>query len=236
MIYFVLFMIGACIGSFVNVIFTRNDWYKGRSRCDECGYTLKWYDLIPILSYLMISGKCRKCKKPVDSAHFMSELFMGTAFVVGYICLLELELEYAILSAATLVLLAIYAIEDTKEQMIYSSLLNIGIILTGILKVYILYTTKSYMDILMLILTVIMFKVMTKFLSFSGIGNGDFDIILVMYMLFGDYGCGFSIAISSFAGCAIYLPAVALKKYDRKQPLPLAPLLFMGTMITLLIL
>lgn len=234
MIYVILFMIGACIGSFVNVILSRNDWYKGRSRCDSCGYVLKWYDLIPIFSYLMFSCKCRKCKKHIDSSHFMSELFMGAAFVVGYICYLEFSLEYSILSALSLFFIAIYAIEDTKEQMIYSSLLNAGIILTGIIKVYILYNTKSYFDIFILIVTVILFKVMTHIISFAGIGNGDFDIILVMYMLFGDYGCGFSIAVSSFVGCAIYIPAVILKKYDRKQPLALAPLLFMGTMICLL--
>lgn len=235
MIYFLLFMIGACIGSFINVIFSRKDWYKGRSRCDTCGYMLKWYDLIPIFSYLMISGKCRKCKKHIDSSHFMSELFMGAAFLVGYICCLEFSLEYSILSALSLFFMAIYAIEDTKEQMIYSSLLNTGIVLTGIIKVYILYTTKCYFDIWILVLTVVLFKIMTHFISFAGIGNGDFDIILVMYMLFGDYGCGFSIAVSSFVGCAIYLPPVLLKKYDRKQPLAFAPLLFMGTMICLLI-
>ena len=165
----------------------------------------------------------------------MSELFLGAAFLVGFFCCLEFSLEYSILSALSLFFMAIYAIEDTKEQMIYSSLLNAGIILTGIIKVYILYTTKCYFDIWILVLTVVLFKIMTHFISFAGIGNGDFDIILVMYMLFGDYGCGFSIAVSSFVGCAIYLPPVLLKKYDRKQPLAFAPLLFMGTMICLLI-
>ena len=159
---------------------------------------------------------------------------MGAAFLVGYICCLEFSLEYSILSALSLFFMAIYAIEDTKEQMIYSSLLNLGILLTGLMKIYILYTTKSYFDIFMILLTIIIFKIVMHFISFAGIGNGDFDIILVMYMLFGDYGCGFSIAISSFVGCAIYLPAVILKKYDRKQPLARAPLLFMGTRICLL--
>ena len=235
MIFFIIFMLGACIGSFINVMFSRRDWYKGRSRCDSCGYVLKWYDLIPVFSYILLLGKCRNCKKHIDTSHFMSEIFMGAAFVVSYICFLEFSLEYSILSVITLFFLAIYAIEDTKEQMIYSSLLNLGIILTGMVKAYILYSAKSYREILMLVLTVIAYKIIMHFISFAGIGNGDFDIILVMYMLFGAYECGFSIAVSSFVGCTIYIPAVILKKYDKKQPLALAPLLFMGTMICLLI-
>ncbi|MCR4718155.1 MAG: prepilin peptidase, partial [Firmicutes bacterium] len=51
MIYFAIFMLGASIGSFCNVMLSRSDWYKGRSHCDSCGYILKWYDLIPVLSY-----------------------------------------------------------------------------------------------------------------------------------------------------------------------------------------
>ena len=47
----ILFIIGCCFGSFINVVLSRKDWYKGRSRCDTCGYILKWYDLIPIISF-----------------------------------------------------------------------------------------------------------------------------------------------------------------------------------------
>lgn len=235
MIYVILFMIGACIGSFVNVILSRNDWYKGRSRCDSCGYVLKWYDLIPIFSYLMLLGKCRKCKKHIDSSHFMSELFMGAAFVVGYICCLDFSLEYSIISALTLFFMTIYAIEDMKEQMIYAVLLDLGIIFTGIIKAYTLYSNGEYFDICILLFTIVLFKAVFSVLSFAGIGNGDFDIILIIYILFGDYGTVFCIAVSSFIGCGIYLPAVILKKYDKKQPLAFAPLLFMGTMLCLMI-
>ena len=235
MIYVLLFMLGACIGSFINVIFTRKDWYMGRSRCDSCGYTLKWYDLIPIFSYLMLMGKCRKCKKNIDACHFMSELYMGTAFVVAYTLFLKYNTNYAVLSAACLFFMAIYAIEDTKEQMIYAALLDIGVILTGILKAYELYGNGEYFDILILFLTIVLFKIVVSLISFTGIGNGDFDIILIIYILFGDYGTVFCVAVSSFIGCGIYLPAVILKKYDKKQPLAFAPLLFMGTMLCLAI-
>ncbi|MBS7297676.1 MAG: prepilin peptidase [Eubacteriales bacterium] len=235
MIYAMIFMLGACIGSFINVIFSRKDWYKGRSRCDSCGYTLKWYDLIPIISYLTLLGKCRKCKKNIDACHFISELYMGTAFVISYVCFLKYSLNYALLSAIALFFMAIYAIEDTKEQMIYAALLDIGVILTGIFKAYMLYCNSEHFDILMLFLTIVLFKTVFSFISFPGIGNGDFDIILIIYILFSDYGTVFCMAVSSFIGCAIYLPAVILKKYDKKQPLAFAPLLFMGTMLCLAI-
>lgn len=235
MICLFVFVIGACIGSFINVMLSRRDWYKGRSRCDNCGYVLKWYDLIPVLSYIMLLGKCRKCRKNIDFSHFMSEMYMGVAFVVGYICYCEFQREYGILSILTLLLMAIYAIEDTKEQMIYSFLLNLGIVLTGLMKIYILYMDNDYCGIKILLMTVILFKIVFSFVTFAGIGNGDFDIMLVIYMLFGCYGTFFCITAASFVGCAIYVPAVLLKKYDRKEPLAFAPLLFMGTMISLII-
>lgn len=233
MIYVILFMLGACIGSFVNVIFSRQDWYKGRSRCDTCGYTLKWYDLIPIISYLTLFGRCRKCKSKIDACHFISEMYMSAAFVISYVCFKEYTVSYALLSALVLFFMAIYAIEDTKEQMIYASLLNIGIVATGLVKAYSLYRIGEYFEISMLLITIILFKLFFSFTSFLCVGDGDLDIILIAYILFGDYGTIFCIAVSSFIGCAIYLPAVILKKYDRKQPLAFAPLLFMGTMLCL---
>lgn len=235
MMYLILFLIGACIGSFINVIFTRRDWYKGRSRCDSCGYVLKWYDLIPVISFLLLRGRCRKCKSQIDASHFISEIFMGAAFVIGYICLKKLKIEYGILSAVSLFFMAVYAIEDNKEKMIYSWLLNAGIIVVGAIKLNIMYSENELFPLLITLITAVIFKLVFALVSFAGIGNGDFDIMLIIYFLFGDYGTGFCISISAFMGCAIYLPAVLLKKYDRKLPLAFAPLLFMGTMLCLVI-
>ena len=119
MIYVLLFLFGCCIGSFVNVIFTRKDWYKGRSRCDECGYILKWYDLMPVISFLILGGKCRKCKTKINSSHLISELIMGAAFAVSSLCFSLYGTFYGVLASAVLFCMAVAAIEDYREQMVY---------------------------------------------------------------------------------------------------------------------
>lgn len=81
----ILFALGACIGSFLNVLIYRTDkgedWVRGRSHCENCRYSLHWFDNIPLLSYLLLSGRCRKCKKPISKAHPIVEGLIGILFV-----------------------------------------------------------------------------------------------------------------------------------------------------------
>src|SRR5690606_7989965 len=58
---------------------------QDRSRCLECGYELKWYDLIPIVSWLTLRGKCRSCKHPIGWFELAMEVGMVAFFVLSYI-------------------------------------------------------------------------------------------------------------------------------------------------------
>lgn len=88
---FVLFAFGAAIGSFVNVLALRYDPDRflferrvvgGRSRCPQCGKTLRWFELIPIVSYLLQGGRCRTCKKQVSPQYLVGEVICGLIFVL----------------------------------------------------------------------------------------------------------------------------------------------------------
>lgn len=88
-----VFILGAAVGSFVNVLVARSvageDWLRGRSRCDYCRRELAWYDLIPLLSYIIYQGKSRCCGKPLSLAHPIVEGLFGILFVwwlmVGFV-------------------------------------------------------------------------------------------------------------------------------------------------------
>ena len=75
------FILGSVIGSFLNVLAYRipkkESIVKGRSHCTTCGRQIKNIDLIPILSYLMLGGRCRYCKKPISPRYMMVELLTG---------------------------------------------------------------------------------------------------------------------------------------------------------------
>ncbi|MBQ3433254.1 prepilin peptidase [Candidatus Saccharibacteria bacterium] len=87
--YVILFVLGACFGSFLCCQARRQHHNthsakrlsSKRSVCLHCHYQLKWYDNIPILSWLALRGKCRKCHKPIGLAEILAELTTGLAFL-----------------------------------------------------------------------------------------------------------------------------------------------------------
>mgnify|MGYP001179498328 FL=1 len=84
---FVFFILGLCIGSFLNVIilrFPKEEKISGRSYCPHCKKTLAWYDLIPVLSFITLKGKCRYCKKPISWQYPIVELVTGILFAATF--------------------------------------------------------------------------------------------------------------------------------------------------------
>ena len=237
-LYILMFITGACIGSFINVIFSRHDWFHGRSRCDSCGYTLKWYDMIPLVSYVFLLGKCRKCKKKIDSSHFISELIMGAAFLCGSLSFARYSIYYGLAVSAALFSLAVAAIEDYKEQMVYSFILNGGIIMTLIAKLIMIKAGIGNSTVFLTVSSVLILKLMGKIAGFAfegKIGAGDFDAFIILYILGEWQGLVMSLTVGSIIGCLIYMPQILLKKRDKNEPLPLLPLIFAGTVCSLLI-
>lgn len=238
MIHVLVVLLGCCIGSFVNVIFSRKDWYKGRSRCDECGYILKWYDLIPVVSFLILGGKCRNCKCKIDRSHLISELMMGAAFLVSSLCFEWYGVIYGMIASAVLFSMSVAAIEDFKEQMVYSFILNGGIILATCIKCGYYIYADFYIDAIDLLGSVFILKLLAMLASLifvDKIGAGDFDILIMIFVIGGLSGLLVSVTAASVIGCLIYLPAIILKKRDKKEPLPFIPLLLLGTMCFLVI-
>lgn len=84
-----LFILGACFGSFLCCQARRlyhqtrrgNKTLGSRSVCLKCQYQLKWYDNIPVISWLFLRGKCRKCSRPIGLAEIFSELGLGLAWL-----------------------------------------------------------------------------------------------------------------------------------------------------------
>lgn len=84
-----LFCLGACMGSFITCAADRyvakESVLRGRSKCPVCGHTLSAFELIPILSYLFLGGRCRKCGAPIPARCFFTELLGGLAFAVTFL-------------------------------------------------------------------------------------------------------------------------------------------------------
>lgn len=85
----IFFLFGITIGSFLNVLIYRipkkEEFVKTRSHCMVCGYQLEWYDLVPIFSWLLLGGKCRKCKTKLSVQYPLIEFLNGILYLACFL-------------------------------------------------------------------------------------------------------------------------------------------------------
>ena len=131
------FVVGCCIGSFLNVVALRlqkeENFIGGHSHCVTCLHELRWIDLIPVLSWMWLRGKCRYCGRNISSRYWIVEVVSGLMFILmtgiwngrEWMDLMDLWL---------LISLAIFcSLTDLQEQVIYPK----GLLMVGLLHVLI---------------------------------------------------------------------------------------------------
>lgn len=130
------------------------------------------------------------------------------------------------------------AIQDYIEKQIYTVTLYGGIICSATTKIMYLYVNGMYYQTIQFIAIVFILKMLFLLLSElakNKIGDGDFDLFIIMYCICGGYGAALALTISSVIGCLIYVPLIAIKKETKSKELPFAPLLLAGTIAELLL-
>ena len=137
-ILIVLFMFGAVFGSFFYVVGSRlpknESILKPGSHCEYCNHALKWYELIPVFSYLFQLGKCRECKKHIPFTYCLIEIVTGLLFAIAFgLYGLSYEFFVAIILFSLLILIFV---SDFKYMIILDSPLVIASILILGLKWY----------------------------------------------------------------------------------------------------
>ncbi|MFL5319165.1 MAG: prepilin peptidase [Myxococcaceae bacterium] len=103
-----LFVLGSCVGSFLNVVIARlpegASLVKPRSRCPKCGHQLSWFENIPLFSWLALRGKCRNCKAPISVIYPAVELLTALLFLAA---LHRFDWDYPLLPALLLICLLV---------------------------------------------------------------------------------------------------------------------------------
>ena len=87
--YSLVFFLGTCLGSFYHVVGYRlpigENWVNDRSRCLACQHELRFYELLPIFSYVLQRGRCRHCKVKIKPIYLLSEVLAGILFLIPVI-------------------------------------------------------------------------------------------------------------------------------------------------------
>lgn len=220
---------GLCLGSFLNVILLRKDWFRGRSHCDVCENTLKWYDLIPIISFLILRGKCRYCKTKIDKSHLISELLLGIGFVVVSVsCLSTLEKTIAYFMV---LVLGINTISDMHERLTYTWVIYGGIAIVGLIKLFSYQYTLQ--GVLINSAIYIMFAAMcylTSIVASRYIGAGDLDVIFLLFICSRIYSL---ILFFSLVITTVYMMLIS-RKVTEGETVAFVPYLYIGYLLSIL--
>lgn len=118
-----IFIVGACVGSFINVCIWRIPRNESivlpPSHCPQCGHNLSWFENIPLLSWIFLCAKCRKCRKPISSRYFWVELLTAFLFIVVWLKALNTHNLYVLLPHFTITAFVIATVFiDSEYRMI----------------------------------------------------------------------------------------------------------------------
>lgn len=219
----ILFILGIIMGSFYAVVATRlpqkKSIVKPGSHCDFCNKKLKWYENIPLISYIIQGGKCRGCHKLLPFYYFAAELFTGIVFLFAY---LYFGISYEFFVSLIISSLAILIfISDFQYMIILDSPLVISIILILILK-FIYFKPISLLTSLLSGLVVFLVMLLIgwigkKMYKREALGGGDIKLSFVIGMVLGIQLSMISLILSTFLALPYALATIILKK-DREVP------------------
>ena len=233
----ILFIFGAVFGSFYFVVGTRlpknESILAPGSHCEYCDHKLKWYELIPVLSYIIQLGKCRECKKRLPVTYLIIEIVTGLLFAISYY-LYGFSYEF-FASLITFSLVIIIFVSDFKYMIILDSPLIISSILILGLKWY-YFGFKTF--ILSLVSGLIVFFLMFAVLKIGNLvfkkesmGGGDVKLSFVIGVLLGFKLALAALILSSFLA---FPYAFAVMYLENEKELPFGPFLASAMMIVYL--
>lgn len=227
---------GLCIGSFLNVCIYRlpesNMFAASRSRCPRCGKTIKFYDNIPVLSYIFLKGRCRHCQAPISFRYPMVELLTGI-FALTLFMKYHLSFEaliYFIFVSALLVITYI----DIDHRIIPDiiSLPGIPFFFLASFLIQDLTWKDSLYGILAgggsLFLVAYVYSLLTKT---EGMGGGDIKLLAMIGACIGWKGALFTIFVSSAVGTVVGIAVMLRTRQNMKLAVPFGPFLAIGAIV-----
>jgi len=267
---FFRFIIGLAFGSFLNVVAFRYDPDKfifnsktigGRSKCDHCGKTLRWFELLPLVSFIIQRGRCRQCKAKLSFIHPIGELIMGfifaflperiASFGLPNASIYSSEVALWLLVAVTFYLLSFI---DLRLHIVPDEG-NLLLVILGALATFV-YPIKSlgvkvfsflgpYANLfgfqegawanrlLATILAMVFFGILILITRGKGMGVGDLKMSIGLGLLFGWPDIAVVIGLAFILGAISGIYLIASKSTTLKTAVPFVPFLVLASFIVI---
>lgn len=255
--YFIVVLFGLVVGSFLNCVIYRLEiseslegrprrkafsFLRGRSYCPYCKHILSWQDLIPLLSFLILKGKCRYCKKPISLQYPLVELATGILFVL----LLNYELRimnyeilnpefilnslFLILTSCFLIIIFVY---DLKHFIILDKVIYSAIVVVFLYNLILNSQFIIHNSIFAAFGAAIFFLIIILISKGRWMGLGDVKLAFFMGLLLGYPNILVALFLTFLIGAIIGIGLILAKKKTLKSKVSFGPFLVTGTFIAL---
>lgn len=237
---FFFFVFGLIIGSFLNCLAWRlykEETVLGRSHCPKCLVKIKWFDNIPVLSFLALKGKCRFCRDSISWQYPIVELSTAVLFALAFFVFSDssyLMLIKILLAVSVLVLVFIFDFFwylIPVSALFWSSVVILPLVfLTSPLS----FGAQLFATIISVLVATIFFAIQYFITKGRGLGEGDIWLGAFIGLFFSNLGLLFVALLSAyFTGSIVGLLLVLLGGKKMSSKIPLGVFLVLGTFISL---
>lgn len=232
LVFIIIFLYGIVIGSFLNVCIYRIPLKENivhvKSHCMSCGYSLRWYDLVPLFSYIILGGRCRKCQQSISVQYPLVEAANGILYVwIFYVHGFNIvSVLYCLMTSALLVLSVI----DMRTYEIPLGI-NLFIGILGLVRIGLDFENWLFYGIGFISVSLFLWLIymVTKG---RGIGGGDIKLMAVSGLMLGWQKNILAFFIGCFLGSVIHLCRMKFAGADRR--LAFGPYLAAGVFISMM--
>lgn len=236
---FLIFIFGAVIGSFLNVLIyrlpLRLNFVSGFSFCPKCEHRLYPKDLVPIFSWVFLRGKCRYCGEPISPRYMLVELFCGAMALVLFVCAYLygfFTVPAAILYFLVGAILVTLTLIDADTQEIPDSL-NIAIFICGIAAIWLVPDVTILSRVIGIFAISVPLLIMAILIS-GAFGGGDIKMMAAAGFLLGWQNAIVATFIGIIIGGIYGVILLARRKKGRKEHFAFGPALAVGVFAALL--
>ncbi len=249
MILLFIFVFGVLLGSFVNALVWRlhekRDWVRERSECIHCHHKLSAKDLVPVVSWLSLGGKCRYCHRPISVQYPIVEFITGALFALSYAYwpyefdgIGIVRLGFWLVALVALMALFIYDLKWLKFPVVLLRfLVVIGILQTAIVILLSPAVERTDIAVSAFLACVVgggLFQLIYWFSKGQAIGDGDSYLGFGFGLLLGTPLLSWmAITLASIIGSVFAIILIAEGK-SRKTKVPFGPFLISGVVISML--
>ena len=236
-------LMGGCIFSFADVVADRLPrkitFVKGRSYCPSCGHTLAWYDMIPVVSWLLLRGKCRQCRCRIPARYPVTEAMGMAAAELSLLCFggwngYWHEINLCVLTVFSLLTLLLIITQIDQQTMEIPNGLVIACIVPAVMAVF-AFPNVKIMERLIGIFSVSLPLFAITLAVPGAFGGGDIKLMAVIGFFLGWKMSLTAFMLAVFSGGIYGIGLLLSKKKGAKEQFAFGPFLCAGTALTLFV-